>query len=173
MEDSSSRSPTQEDLDFTVLVRIENRKGSVAKYEWSEKYQCLMLDRMLHGPEQYRFNYGEILDTMGGDGDAVDAVVLTEPKLVPASLALCRVVGLLETTDEKGRDEKVIVVPVKDPDMDYVNDIGDVSVGTRAKIRSFFATYKNLEKDKFVEVGDFKGRKAAIDLVKSSLIKCP
>ena len=153
-----------------VTVRVEIQKGSVVKYEWCEKAGCLKVDRMLHGSEHYRFNYGEILGTLGGDGDAIDVVILTEPKLVPACLVECRVIGLLETEDEKGRDEKVIVVPVKDPDMDYLTDISDVSEGTQAKIKSFFGSYKTLEKDKFVEVGDFQGREIAMALVSNSFL---
>jgi len=159
-------------MDLVVPVRIEIQKGSVAKYEWSEELQCLVLDRMLHGSEHYRFNYGEIMKTLGGDGDALDAVILTEDKLVPASVVYCRVVGLLETEDEKGRDEKIIVVPAKDPDMDYVTDISDVSKGTRTKIQSFFSNYKEHEEGKFVKVGKFQDKKVAISLVKSSFICC-
>lgn len=154
-----------------VLVRIEIEKYDVCKYEWSEEYGCLVLDRMLHGSEHYRFNYGEILNTLGGDGDALDAVVLTEPKLFPTSICKCRVIGLLETTDEKGRDEKLIVIPTGDPDMEYAKDISDVSEGTQNKIKSFFSSYKALEKDKFVKVGEFRGREEAEALVKASMVK--
>jgi len=151
-----------------VKVRIEIGKGSVVKYEWSEAHQCLVVDRMLHGSEHYRFNYGEILGTMGGDGDALDAVVLTEPKLDPPCILDCRVVGMLKTLDEKGRDEKIILVPVKDPDMAYALDISDISKGTLDKIEGFFKNYKALEDGKFVEVEGFEGREAAVALIKAS-----
>jgi len=157
-------------MELVVPVRVEIQKGSVAKYEWSEDLQSLVLDRMLHGSEHYRFNYGEIMGTLGGDGDALDAVIYTEHKLVPASVVYCRVVGLLETEDEKGRDEKIIVVPAKDPDMDYAVDISDISGGSRTKIKSFFENYKKHEKGKFVRVGEFQSKTVAEALVKSSFI---
>lgn len=151
--------------DIIVNVRVEIRKGSVVKYEWSDEHKALCVDRMLHGSEHYRFNYGEIIGSLGGDGDALDAVILTEPKLEPSCIVECRVIGLLKTVDEKGEDDKIIVVPVKDPDMYSVVDISDVSNGTLDKIKSFFQNYKNLEPGKFVNVGTFVGKKEAEDII--------
>ena len=150
------------------MVRIENKKRGTVKYEWDEEFQALRVDRFLYGPEHYIFNYGEIIGHQGGDGDLLDAVVLTEHKLEAACILECSVLGMLITHDEKGRDEKIILVPCEDPDLKDRRDITDISKGTLDKIEQFFKTYKHLEPGKWVEVEGFKNRDEAWHLIKNS-----
>lgn len=147
----------------TVWVRIEIEKHSFVKYEWDEGRQEMVVDRVLHGSQCYPFNYGEVLGTLAGDGDPLDAVVLTEHKLSHRALVRCKVIGMLPTTDEKGEDAKLIVVPVEsvDPESAFRNSVSDVSETSRRRIRDFFESYKTLEPGKWVKVGkdfvDFDG----------------
>jgi len=55
-------------------VFIEISKGTNIKYEYEDGK--LQVDRFLNVPFAYPFNYGYIPDTLGGDGDALDAVVI-------------------------------------------------------------------------------------------------
>lgn len=157
------------EIELIVDVRVEIRKGSVIKYEWNNDYGALCVDRMLHGSEHYIFNYGEILNTLGGDCDALDAVILTEHKLEPSCIVRCRPVGVLHTIDEKGEDDKIIVVPVMDPDMRSVTDINDVSEGILDKIKSFFQNYKNLETGKFVNIKNFENKHTAMRVIRKGI----
>ena len=51
-------------------------------------------------------------------------------------------------TDEKGPDEKVICVPLKDPAWMRVHDIHDIPPEYRDEIEHFFQVYKDLEEKK-------------------------
>ena len=51
-------------------------------------------------------------------------------------------------TDEKGPDEKVILVPLKDPAWMRVHDIHDIPPEFRDEIEHFFQVYKDLEEKK-------------------------
>jgi inorganic pyrophosphatase len=48
-------------------------------------------------------------------------------------------------TDEKGSDEKIILVPLRDPAWMRVHDIHDIQPEFRDEIEHFFQVYKDLE----------------------------
>jgi inorganic pyrophosphatase len=53
--------------------------------------------------------------------------------------------------DEKGPDQKVLVVPLGDPRFQSIHDIGHLDPHWLREIENFFQTYKALE-DKWTEV---------------------
>ncbi len=60
----------------------------------------------------YPCNYSFIPDTLLGDGDPVDVLVLSNYPVVPGAIIKCRPVGVLMMEDESGMDEKIISVPI-------------------------------------------------------------
>lgn len=97
-------------------------------------------------------DYGYFEDTLGLDGDPVDALVLLEYPVFPGVGVKVRPVGVLNMSDEAGSDAKVVVVPFKDPRWAHIQDITDVPEQTRKEIEHFFARYKDLEPEKFVNI---------------------
>jgi len=63
--------------------------------------------------------------------------------------------------DEKGRDDKILAVPVKDPRFDEMKDINDVPKHILKEIAEFFETYKHLEPGKWVKVKEWKNAEEA------------
>ena len=145
-------------------MRVEIPRGSNIKYEIVDGR--LICDRVLHTPMSYIFNYGCFEDTLAGDGDPLDVVLLTDASFFPGCYVKCKVVGVLMTSDEKGDDEKILVVPSDsvDPQFKGVNDLGDLPESTLDQIGFFFRNYKSLEKGKKVKVGDFFGRERALEI---------
>src|SRR6185312_14899665 len=94
-----------------VEVKIEISKGHTVKYEFDHVSGKLICDRFLHVPFAYKFNYGFITNTLGGDGDPLDAIVLCDQSLHPTCYIQCKIIACLITKDEKGRDDKIILVP--------------------------------------------------------------
>ena len=47
--------------------------------------------------------------------------------------------------DDKGIDNKILAVPLKDPLYQHVNDIHDIAPHLLTEIENFFLTYKKLE----------------------------
>jgi len=74
-----------------------------------------------------------------------------------------RPVGVFHMTDEKGPDEKIMCVPLKDPFWSRVVDIHDVPPELRNEIEHFFQVYKDLERHK-TETRGF-GNRAEAELV--------
>jgi len=150
-------------------VTIEIPKGQRNKYELDHVTGRIRLDRMLFTSTRYPADYGYIENTLGMDGDPLDALVLLEEPTFPGCLITCRALGMFRMTDEKGGDDKVLCVPATDPRMAHLMDITDVSEFDRLEIQHFFETYKDLEPGKSVEGAEWVDRAAAEAEVVNSL----
>ncbi len=142
-------------VQFDVTVEIP--KGQRNKYELDHATGRIRLDRMLFTSTRYPADYGYIEETLGQDGDPLDALVLLEEPTFPGCLITCRAIGMFRMTDEAGGDDKVLTVPATDPRMAHLKDITDVSEFDRLEIQHFFETYKDLEPGKSVEGANWVG----------------
>lgn len=142
-------------------VTIEIPKGQRNKYEVDHATGRLRLDRYLYTPMGYPTDYGFIEDTLGDDGDPLDAMLLLPQSVFPGTLVLARPVGMFQMTDESGGDDKVLCVPAGDHRWDHIADITDVADDELDAIKHFFVHYKDLEPGKFVKAADWVGRAEA------------
>ncbi|TFV63898.1 UNVERIFIED_ORG: inorganic diphosphatase [Bacillus sp. AZ43] len=154
-------------VQFDVTVEIP--KGQRNKYELDHATGRIRLDRMLFTSTRYPADYGYIENTLGQDGDPLDALVLLEEPTFPGCLITCRAIGMFRMTDEAGGDDKVLTVPATDPRMSHLKDITDVSEFDRLEIQHFFETYKDLEPGKSVEGAEWVGREEAEKEILASL----
>jgi inorganic pyrophosphatase len=135
----------------TYDVVVEIPKGSRNKYEVDHETGRVYLDRVLFTSFVYPTDYGYFENTLGLDGDPVDALVLLEYPVFPGVGVSVRPVGVFNMSDEAGSDAKVLVVPAKDPRWQHIQDIDDVDEQTKAEIAHFFERYKDLEPGKWVK----------------------
>ena len=128
-----------------ALLLVEIPAGSAIKYEVDADGR-LFVDRFLSMPVAYPANYGSMPRTLAGDGDPLDALVLTRAPLHPGVLLRFRPVGVLRMTDRGEADEKIIGVPTDNVDPSYaaIRDIGDLPQAERERIEAFFRVYKDL-----------------------------
>lgn len=147
---------------------IEISKGSNIKYEWCEESKMLILDRVLHSSVIYPENYGFIPQTLCEDGDPLDVLVLSNHKFQPGTIVHVRPICYMNMTDEKGRDEKLLAVPLKEPYFKDVKTMGDLSEHKLTEIREFFKTYKNLEKDKWTSIKEWNDTEQAMKLIENT-----
>jgi inorganic pyrophosphatase len=128
-----------------VVVFVEVPSGSRNKYELDEELGGVVLDRRLFTSMAYPADYGFIEGTLGEDGDPLDALVLVGEPTFPGCRIRSRVVGVFHMADEKGPDEKIICVPLRDPAWMRMTDVHDVPPELRNEIEHFFQVYKDLE----------------------------
>jgi inorganic pyrophosphatase len=147
-----------------VVVFVEVPMGSRNKYELDGELGAVVLDRRLFTSMSYPADYGFVEGTLGEDGDPLDALVLVGEPTFPGCRIRARVVGVFHMTDEKGPDEKVICVPLKDPAWMRVSDIHDISPELRNEIEHFFTVYKDLE-DAKVDVRGYGNRSEAEQVI--------
>jgi inorganic pyrophosphatase len=147
--------------DGTVEVMVEIPRGSRNKYEYDHARGVMRLDRRLFTATTYPADYGFIPDTLGGDGDPLDALVLLEDPTFPGCMVTARPVGLLWMQDEAGPDAKIICVPPGEPRWKGVEELWDLPEELLEEIKHFFDVYKALEPGKTSATAGFEGRKAA------------
>lgn len=131
--------------DATVMALIEIPRGSRNKYEFDEATGRFYLDRVLYSSVHYPTDYGYIVETLAGDGDPLDVLVLVQEPTFPGCMIEARVLGGLDMSDEKGSDFKVLAVPVGDPRYAHFMRLADIGDHWLREIETFFATYKLLE----------------------------
>jgi inorganic pyrophosphatase len=155
--------------EYDVVVEIP--KGSRNKYEVDHETGRVYLDRVLFTPFVYPVDYGFFENTLGLDGDPVDALVLLEYPVYPGVGVRVRPVGVLKMSDEAGSDAKVVVVPFKDPRWSHIRDLKDVPEQTRNEIEHFFTRYKDLEPGKFVSIEGWGTAAEAEEIVRAGFAK--
>ena len=152
----------------SINVIVEIPRGSQNKYEYDHETHAITLDRHLIVSMGYPAEYGFIPDTLGGDGDPLDALVLTEYPTFPGCHIESKILGMCIMTDENGEDAKLICVPTYDPRWKSATDIDDVPKQVLDRISHFFTVYKDLDEGKWVKVDRYAGREEALaELAKS------
>ena len=157
MASSISRQPS----DGHIYVVIEIPRGSRNKYEIDHDDGQVYLDRRLFTATTYPADYGFVPDTLAGDGDPLDAIVLLDDPVYPGVVVECRPVGVLFMRDEAGEDAKLICVPPHEPRWDGVEDLTDLTPQLVEEIEHFFNVYKALEPQKHSSSVGMGGRPEA------------
>lgn len=154
---------------MTIDILIEIAKGSRNKYELDKESGRVRLDRVLHSSVSYPADYGFIPNSLSDDGDPLDVLIINRFPTVPGCLVPVRPIAVFKMVDTGESDEKIIAVPDGDPYYKEWSDIKDIPQGLKSEIEEFFRTYKNLEKDKYVEVKGWEGVKLAEEIIEKSL----
>jgi len=124
---------------------VEIPRGSRNKYELDKETGLFRFDRILYSSVHYPGDYGFIPRTLADDDDPLDVLVMVTVPTFPGCLIAVRPIGVFEMRDEKGLDEKVLAVPLKDPLYDGYHDLDDVAPHFLREVEHFFAIYKELE----------------------------
>ena len=110
--------------------------------------------------------------THAGDGDPLDALVLTRTPLYPGVRIRFRPLGVLRMVDGGEQDEKIIGVPADDVDPTYagIRSIDDLSAMERERIEAFFRVFKDLPAGgKRVELRGWGGAEEAQTLIREAI----
>ena len=151
---------------FPVVIEIP--KGSKNKYELDKETGLLRLDRVLHSAVYYPADYGFIPRTYCDDGDPLDALVLSQEPVHPLTIVEARAIGVMRMRDEKGIDDKIVAVSVRDPAFVDYRDNSELPAYLMREVRRFFEDYKALE-NKQVIVEDLLGPAKAIEIIREAL----
>ncbi|MEU5421820.1 inorganic diphosphatase [Streptomyces sp. NPDC001407] len=148
-------------MDFDVVVEIP--QGSRNKYEMDHERGRIRLDRLLFTSTRYPADYGFVEDTLGADGEPLDALVLAGEPTFPGVVIRCRAIGMYRMRDEQGEDDKVLCVPANDPRHEHMRDLRHLPEYDRLEIQHFFEVYKELEPGKSVDSGACWADRAAAE----------
>jgi inorganic pyrophosphatase len=105
---------------------------------------------------------------LGDDGDPLDVLVLMQEPVQPLSLLVVRPIGMMHMVDDGQNDEKIICVPLEDPEYRSYKSYDELPQHRLDELKSFFEDYKKLE-DKEVNVEDFADAEEAKTAVKHAM----
>ena len=154
-------------MEFDVTIEIP--KGHRNKYEVDHETGRIRLDRLLFTAMSYPADYGYVEDSLGEDGDPLDALVLLQEPTFPGCVVRARPIGMFHMRDEAGGDDKILCVPAGDPRQAHITELDQISAFDRLEIQHFFETYKDLEPGKSVEGAHWAGRDEAEQCITEAL----
>lgn len=137
---------------FNVVIEIP--KGSQNKYEYDEELDLIKLDWVFTEGFCFPFDYGYIPQTRGGDGDHLDAFVLSSFPIEIGTICQCRAIGIIKLLDRGEEDDKVLAIPLVDPELGNISTLSDFKENYEQMFREFF---KGLEKqkNKIIDIKEF------------------
>ena len=152
--------------DFYAVIEIS--KGSNCKYELDKSSGMLKLDRVLFTATHYPANYGFIPRTFADDGDPLDVLVLCSAPIIPMTLVRVYPIGVMRMIDGGKLDDKIIAVPVSDPQFQGIQSMDELPQHIFDEIMHFFKVYKQLENKK-TSVKAMFDRGEAVSIVKEAI----
>jgi len=147
---------------FNVIIEIPMNADPI-KYEVDKETGAIFVDRFMGTAMHYPTNYGYVPQTIAGDGDPVDVLVITPFPLIPGVVVKCRPIGILQMEDDGGQDGKVLAVPIDKILSIYTHwqKPEDMNKLRLSQIAHFFEHYKDLEEGKWVKIKGWEGPDAA------------
>lgn len=156
--------------DINVIIEIPAQAGMI-KYEMDKDSGLLSVDRFMPTAMYYPANYGFVPNTLSGDGDPVDVLVITPVPVQAGCLIRARAVGILNMEDESGQDRKVLALPIKKAcvQLAHLQTLEDIPEILLKSIVHFFEQYKALEPNKWVKISGWEGVNAAQQEIADSI----
>lgn len=148
----------------TLHCVVEVPKGSRNKYQWDERLQAIKLERFLFSSVHYPTDYGFIPETLTEKGSGLDAMVCVGAPTFPGIVIPVKVIAVFRTKDEAGQDDKLLCVPLEDPNWNYMEELDDIPDTLQTEIEHFWSIYKEPE-GKPVEIQGWEGRECALEIV--------
>ena len=148
--------------DVNVIIEIPAHAEPI-KYEVDKDTGAVFVDRFMSTAMHYPCNYGYIPQTLSGDGDPADVLVLSPVPLITGVVVRCRPIGMLKMDDEAGGDAKILAVPIDKLSSLYraIETPRDLPEIQLSQIAHFFEHYKDLEPGKWVRVSAWVGPEEA------------
>jgi inorganic pyrophosphatase len=120
----------------------------------------------------YPANYGFIPQTLCDDGDPCDALVITQVPAIPLPVVRRLPLGVLVMTDERGPDEKLLLLQWMNLYYMNIRSLYDLpTIILHEHIAHFFTHYKDLEKGKWANVSRWMETEEAQDYIVRSIAR--
>ncbi len=147
-----------ERLQFDVFV--ENPQGATTKIHHDEVNLVPLHEEPVSYP--YPYAYGFVIGVLGGDGDCLDAFVLSNNPIASGTRMTCQAIGLLEQWQNDDEDHDVLAVPIDELDSADEIDIEEV----QKIITAFMAEVFSHDPNRTLRVGEMLPASTAEALVR-------
>jgi inorganic pyrophosphatase len=156
-------------------VIIETPKGSRNKYTLEKDLGVFKLGGVLTAGHSFPYDFGFIPNTVGGDGDPLDVLVLMDEAAFAGCLIRARLIGVIEAeqTERDGettRNDRLIAVSTESHTHSDIKSINDLNATYIDEIEHFFISYNDARGKTFRPIGRFAAARAK-QLVASGTVK--
>lgn len=149
---------------------VEIPEGSYLKIEWDRHRAAFMLDRVEPSIFAKPVNYGFIPQTLDGDGDELDTLIVCDEPLPTGIWLEARIIGIMNFEDDGDIDHKIVVVPADDRNTgDSINSLEDLGERWKQKIANHFDHYKDLKKPGLTKVQGWGDQAEAKKVIAESI----
>ena len=142
---------------LTVSVTIETPRGSRNKIKYEPAKKMYSLSKILPEGMVFPYDFGFVPRTKADDGDPLDVLVLTDEPLFPGCLVECRVIGVIELTQEeagkKERNDRLIAVAQASLLYADVKDLAGLNGVVLKQVEEFFVNYQRVRNIKVTILG--------------------
>lgn len=151
-----------------LQVIIETPRGSRNKYSFDEDQLIFQLKAALPTGMVFPYDFGFLPDTLGGDGDPLDVLVLMDEPAFPGCAVPARLIGVMETEQTQNgkttRNDRLIAVADTAHIYSPFRTVDDFPEQFRTELSEFFSNYHKLQKKESRTIG-WKGPNKARKLI--------
>jgi inorganic pyrophosphatase len=154
-----------------LQVIIETPAGCRNKFAFDPNQKIFTLKKVLPAGMCFPYDFGFLPQTIAGDGDPIDVLLLMDEPAFPGCAVPARLIGVIEgeQIDGKKKIRNDRLVAVADANHVYANvkKLKDLPRKWIKELEVFFVNYHNLEGKQYRLLG-CKGTDAAMKLIKQA-----
>ena len=122
---------------------VETPRGSGIKFAYDGGSGTFVWSRPLIGGLTFPYDFGFLPQTLGDDGDALDAMLLTDLGSYPGVVVPCRVLGALRVEQFRDgqptkRNDRIMLMPLNEHRSEHIRGVDDLPKRVREEIEAFF-----------------------------------
>ena len=155
--------------DGFLQVIIETPKDSRNKYAFDVDQKIFALKKVLPAGMAFPYDFGFLPNTMAGDGDPIDVLVLMDASAFPGCLLPARLIGVIEGEQIEGkkrvRNDRLVAVAEANHSYTNIKRLKDLPRHFVKELEVFFVDYHKLE-GKTYKLLCCKGAAAARTLIR-------
>lgn len=161
---------------LTVRAVIETPAGSKAKLAFDPDSSLYAVKKLFPVGLALPLDFGFIPSTLGGDGDPLDIMVLTEAEIPVGSLVDVRLLGAIEAkqrddgqTQSPERNDRILARLDGSRLWEHIDRLDQLGHRYIDELNSFFATYKRLRGQTY-EILGVGGPDRAVEIIESASV---
>jgi inorganic pyrophosphatase len=150
-----------------VNIVIETSKGSRTKFKYDQEHKMFRTEKALPVGLVFPFDFSFLPSTVGGDGDPLDVLVVSETGFPWGCVVLGNVLEQSEN-GHKERNDRLIELPLDTKSREPMQPSIAFNSELKAAITEFFIKYNEMQGKKFRVLG-FHGPDRAALVIQSGI----
>lgn len=164
-------SPFNQSMKNNIInIIIETPKGSRNKYAYEQEQNIFKLKKVLPEGMVFPYNFGFIPQTLSGDGDPADVLVLMDEPVFTGCHLEGRLIGIIRADQKKKNktvsNPRLLAVCSESQTYKDIKSIEDLNPDFLDEVEHFFKSYLEVSGKKFIKKG-ISGPGKAMKILKS------